>query len=638
MPGPEGGRRVRLAQGPVVCDTMIHVTFEPSGEAGDVEPGLTVLAAAERLQVPVTAPCGGDGRCGRCRVIVAGDCAAPTVAETEHLSEADLEAGYRLACQATLNGDAVITVPVESRTTAAKIISEYSWRQVNLEPNVRQESVELSEPALEDQRSDFARLAEALDEGADELQVEPAVLRFLPDAVRAEDFSVTATTVGSRLARVLPLSAPAPCLGVGVDIGTTTVVVYLVDLQTAERLATASTLNPQARYGHDVVSRIEHAGEGESGLEDLRSAIVGCVNDLISQAASEAEVSPEDIFEATVVGNTCMHHLFLGLDPTNLAQAPYIPVTNRPLSASPRELGVTINPQGNIYCLPVIAGFVGSDTVAVLALSRLSTRERPALAIDIGTNGEVMLWSGERLLVTSCAAGPAFEGAEIGHGVRASAGAIERVWLRDGDLGVSTIADEPPNGICGSGIFDVVATLLDTGAADEMGRMADAERAGELGENIASRLRGEGPDREFLLVPGADAADGRDIVFTQKDLREVQLAKGAVRAAVEVLSVEAGIEPDDLQEVLLAGAFGNYIDAQSALRMGLLPPMPLEHIQGIGNAAGAGALLALVSMRERKAAAELAEDAEHIELFTRTDFQMVFADSMIFPAASEAGG
>jgi len=629
---------VRPPQGPAVCDNMIHVTFQPSGEAGEVEPGLTVLAAAESLQVPITAPCGGDGRCGRCRVIVEGDCAAPTAAETEHLSEEDLTAGYRLACQAQLRGDAVITVPAESRTTAAKIISEYSWREVEPAPNVRQQSLKLAEPALEDQRSDFTRLAEALDEGGDELEAEPVVLRSLSDAVRAEDFSVTATTVGSRLARVLPASALARSLGVAIDIGTTTVVVYLVDLQTGEQLATTSTLNPQDRYGHDVISRIEHVSQGEGGLEELRSTVVGCVNGLVSQATSEAGVSPDDIFEATIVGNTCMHHLFLGLDPTNLAQAPYIPVMNRPLSASPREVGLAINPQGNIYCLPVIAGFVGSDTVAVLALSRLSTREKPALAIDIGTNGEVMLWSGARLLVTSCAAGPAFEGAEIEHGVRAAAGAIDRVWLHDGDVRISTIGGRAPSGICGSGIFDVVAALLDSGAADAMGRMADAERAGELAESIARRLRGEGPKREFLLASGADAADGRDIVFTQKDLREVQLAKGAVRAAVEILCTEAGIKPDDLQEVLLAGAFGNYIDAGSALRMGLLPPMPVERVQGIGNAAGAGALLALVSMSERRVAAELAKNAEHIELFTRTDFQMVFADSMIFPAAGEAGG
>jgi len=229
---------VRPPQGPAVCDNMIHVTFQPSGEAGEVEPGLTVLAAAESLQVPITAPCGGDGRCGRCRVIVEGDCAAPTAAETEHLSEEDLTAGYRLACQAQLRGDAVITVPAESRTTAAKIISEYSWREVEPAPNVRQQSLKLAEPALEDQRSDFTRLAEALDEGGDELEAEPVVLRSLSDAVRAEDFSVTATTVGSRLARVLPASALARSLGVAIDIGTTTVVVYLVDLQTGEQLAT----------------------------------------------------------------------------------------------------------------------------------------------------------------------------------------------------------------------------------------------------------------------------------------------------------------------------------------------------------------------------------------------------------------
>lgn len=613
---------------------MAHVTFQPGGEAGDVELGLTVFAAAEALHVGINAPCGGYGRCGGCRVMVEGDCAPPTQAELDHLSADDIEGGYRLACQAELRGDAIITIPAASQTTGTKIISEYSWRDVALEPNVRQQRVELPAPSLDDQRSDLARLADALDVGG-ELDADLDVLRSLSGALRAEEFAATITTVGSRLARVLPTSARADCLGAGIDVGTTTVVVYLVDLLTGEQLSSASALNPQSQYGHDVVSRIEHAGTATGGLEDLRHGIVQCINDLLEQSATQAGVSRGDIFEATVVGNTCMHHLFLGLDPTNLAQAPYTPVANNAISAAPSEVGLDINPAGNVYCLPVVAGFVGSDTVAVLTVSRLSSREHPALAIDFGTNGEVMLWSGERLLVTSCAAGPAFEGAQIEHGVRAAPGAIERVWLRDADLGIGTIAGEPPKGICGSGIFDVVAALLDAGAADKMGRLSDGEQASELAGGIAARLRGTASQREFVLARAEQTGDGRDIVFTQRDLREVQLAKGAVRAAVELLCAEGGIEPDELQEVVLAGAFGSYIDPRSALRIGVLPPMPVERIRSIGNAAGAGAVLALVSTRERQAASELAEQAEHIELFTRTDFQMVFADSMIFPAVAE---
>ncbi|MCD6359252.1 MAG: DUF4445 domain-containing protein, partial [Armatimonadetes bacterium] len=396
-------------------------------------------------------------------------------------------------------------------------------------------------------------------------------------------------------------------------------------------LATTSALNPQARYGHDLITRIEHANGSPGGLSELQSAVVRLLNDMLLRAAAQAGVSTNDVFEITIAGNTAMHHMFLGLDPRYLAQAPYIPVAADAIELPARDLGIAINPAGNVYCLPIIAGFVGADTVAVLLVSQLTERERPTLAIDIGTNGEVMLWSGERLLVTSCAAGPAFEGAQISHGVRAASGAIEHVWLANGDLDIATIHADAPNGICGSGIFDIVAVMLESGAADNMGRLADADRAATLVPGIAERLRGENTEREFVIVPAGRSADRRDIVFTQKDLREVQLAKGAVRAAVELLCMEAGITVGDLDEILLAGAFGNYIDPRSALRIGLLPPVDLARVHGIGNAAGAGALAALISVEERARAEELAHQAEHIELMARPEFQMVYAESMLFP-------
>ncbi|HUS79782.1 MAG TPA: ASKHA domain-containing protein [Armatimonadota bacterium] len=612
---------------------MLRVTFKPSGEAGEFEAGLTILAAAEELGAGIAAPCGGKGRCGRCLVRVEGECSAPTEAERQYIGARELAAGYRLACEAALLGDAAVTVPLGSQTNGTQVLSDVSGRRITLEPNATQCGVQLPLPSLADQRSDCTRLGEEIGITCRELTAELGVLRALPGAVRAEDFHVNVVTVGTRLARVLPASSSARCLGVAVDIGTTTVVLHLMDLGSGQRLATASALNPQARYGHDLISRIEHSNASPGGLGDLQGAILRLINDLLLRATRDARVSADDVFEVAVVGNTAMHHMFLGLDPANLARAPYIPVTSKALEVPARQIGLAINPAGNVYCLPVIAGFVGADTVAVLTVSELTSRQRPTMAIDIGTNGEVMLWSGERLLVTSCAAGPAFEGAEISHGVRAASGAIEHVRLRDGDLEINTINGDRPNGICGSGIFDIVAVLLESGAADHMGRLA-AETDG-LAEGIASRLRGEGPGREFLLVPAGKTADDRDIVFTQKDLREVQLAKGAVRAAVELLCIEAGVRIADLDEVLLAGAFGNYIDPRSALRIGLLPPVALERIVGIGNAAGAGAVAALISTRERERAEELAGQAEHMELMARADFQMVYAESMLFPEQGE---
>lgn len=610
---------------------MITVSFKPGGQSAEVESGSTILAVAEDLGVTITAPCGGRGRCGRCRVICERGCAGPTRAEQDLLTGEELRNGIRLACEAVLTEDAQVIVPSDSRTVSGKILADDNGEQVELAPNVTGRIVEVPEPDLTDQRSDFERVADALEIPAAQLHVHREALAQLPAILRDNDFSAGVVMVGDVIADVRPPTDTPCCLGAAVDIGTTTVVAYLVDASSGERLATASALNPQARYGHDLISRIEHVQSVPSGLEDMRRTVVDLINRLLAEAAEEAGVQRRDIYEVSVVGNTCMHHLFLGLDPRHLAHSPYVPVTREALELSAEASGLAINPAGNVYCLPVIAGFVGADTVGVLLMSRMTERDHPTLAIDIGTNGEVMLWSGDRLLVTSCAAGPAFEGGEIRHGVRAATGAIERVWLRNGSIGYATIGGARPNGICGSGIFDIVAALLDAGVADNTGRLADAAAAKQLSPEMAARLRGEGSDREFVLAEG-DNSNG-EITFTQRDLREVQLAKGAVRAAVELLCAEAGIACHDIEEILLAGAFGNYIDRRSALRIGLLPELSVERIRGIGNAAGAGALAALVSVEERQRAAEIARRAEHVELMANPGFQVVFADSMFFPEA-----
>ncbi len=611
---------------------MITVSFKPEGGAGEVEAGSTILEAAHQLGVTITAPCGGKGRCGRCRVICERGCAEPTGAEHDLLTGEELRNGVRLACEAVLLADAQVIVPSNSRTVNGQILSEDAGDELTLAPNVVSRLIQLPEPTLADQRSDFERIADTLEIPTADLRIHRDALAQVTPILRQNDFCISVVMLGNVIVDVRPPMSEHPCcLGAAVDIGTTTVVAYLVNVSTGERIATASALNPQARYGHDLISRIEHVQSSTGGLEEMRSIVVNLINRLLAEAAEKAAVRRRDIYEVAVVGNTCMHHLFLGLDPRHLAQAPYVPVTRGPMDVSAADAGLAINPAGGVYSLPVIAGFVGADTVGVLLSSRITERDHPTLIVDIGTNGEVMLWSGERLLVTSCAAGPAFEGGQIRHGVRAAEGAIERVWLRNGSIGFATIGGAHPNGICGSGIFDIVATLLDGGVADITGRIADKEASEDLPVQIATRLRGEGSEREFVVAERDDGSG--EITFTQQDLREVQLAKGAVRAAVELLCTEAGIECEEIEEVLLAGAFGNYIDRRSARRIGLLPDIPLGRIRGIGNAAGAGALAALVSVDERRYAAELASRAEHVELMANPGFQLVYADSMIFPSS-----
>jgi len=546
------------------------------------------------------------------------------------LAPALIEEGTRLACQAELLGDAVVRVPSIQEVVVRKTLTAESVRSVPLAPNVRRYDLNVPAPSIDDQRSDFRRLAEAITERSSDLTATVQCLGSLATALRAEDQQIAVTAVGSQVVDVRQASMRSPVLGVAVDIGTSTVAVYLIDMETGEHLVTAAGQNPQTQFGADVITRIQYANSHDDGLTVLRDAIVAAINRFIGQAVAEVGATPADVYEATIVGNTCMHHIFLGLEPRYLAQSPYVPVTTEAVSTSADRLGLQINPRGNVFCLPCIAGFVGADTVGVIVASELTRRDRPTLAIDIGTNGEIALWSGERLLTASCAAGPAFEGAQIHHGMRAGPGAIDEVFISGDDLAVHTIDDQPARGICGSGLFDAMAVLLELGLVDAKGHMVDGQSGGALSDIVARRVEGEANERHVVLADAEQSANG-PIVLTQRDVREIQLANSAIRASTEMLLEMVGLEPDGLDEVLIAGAFGNFINPASALRIGLLPEVPEGKIAGIGNAAGAGAILTLVSQRERDYARQVTERAEHIELFRSSDFQDRFAEYMIFP-------
>jgi len=613
----------------------VTVQFQPSGRQVSVPAGTRLSDAAEQAGVQLNLPCGGHGKCGKCRVsVLTGEISDLAGDERDHLTEAELAHGVRLACCARALGNCAIYVTPTARVIGDKTLSEDLVRSVELRPNVRQYHVEVLPPSLEDQRSDFRRLVDDLEPLSGPLHGTVSALRGLPTALRKDGHRVCATFVGNRLVDVDPASTPPRCLGAAVDIGTTTVVAYVMDLLTGEQLATAAAHNPQARHGADVISRIEHSTTHTDGLAELQREAADVVNEVIEIALGKFDGRHQHIYEMTVVGNTCMQHLFAGLDPHYLARSPFIPVTSDPIRMSPDDCGVKMHPRGRVCCLPVVAGFVGADTVGVILAADMTSRTDPVLAVDIGTNGEVALWSGEKLLVASCAAGPAFEGVQIQYGMRAAPGAIEGVSFVDGDLCISTIDDRPAVGICGSGIFDAMATLLESGMCDPMGRMLNGQVPEGMAANLSRRLDGEGPQRKVLLATEGNGAGAENIYITQRDVREIQLAKGAVRAAIEVLLKEAGLTADDLGEILLAGAFGNHINPASAVRIGMLPDVPLDRIRGVGNAAGAGAILALLSIDERGRATEIAHQATHLELSGRLDFQMTFADTMLFPGAS----
>lgn len=609
----------------------LRVMFVPGGKRVQVPSGELILSAAVAAGVPIAAPCGGRGRCGKCRVTIErGECNPPTELELSLLSAEELATGVRLACQATVEGELTVYVEPQHEVIGKKPLEDDLLEGLALEPSVRQVTVALPAPSLADQRSDFRRLQEAT---AETLGLEEAAVRALwalPGAVREGQWEVTATARERRLVEVAARGNGHHPLGAAVDIGTTTVVAYVVDLVTGEHVGSGAAVNPQGQHGADVISRTEYATSHPEGLARLQREAAGVVNQVVAQALESCQGCHERLLEMTVVGNTCMQHLFMGLDPRYIAEAPYIPVTSDLTVASPAELGIDMHGSGRIVCLPIIAGYVGADTVGVILATRLTERREPVLAVDIGTNGEVALWNGERLLCASCAAGPAFEGAQIEFGMRAAPGAIERVALSDGDLSIATIGDQPAAGICGSGLFDAMAMLLAGGLVDPMGRMVAEDKANGMPPGLRDRLEGADHLRRVVLAHPAESATGRAVCLTQKDVRELQLAKGAVRAAIEILLKEAGLKVEDVAEVLVAGAFGNYIQPESALRMGLLPPLEVERIRGVGNAAGAGAMMALLSLPERRRACEIARQAEHVELSQRPDFQQMFMETMLF--------
>ncbi|MEI6502439.1 MAG: ASKHA domain-containing protein, partial [Armatimonadota bacterium] len=484
-----------------MSSSLVRVSFTPGGETAEVAAGELLLSAAVAAGVPVNAPCGGHGRCGKCRVRVEkGHCLPPTAHELDALDALDAEElaqGWRLACQAQVDTDLVVYVEPDGDVLCTKPLEDDLLEGVIIEPVIVQAVIELPKPSLQDQRSDMVRLRESASAAVRLETAELRALWALPQVVRENDFRVQVLARDGALLEVHPPDFPDHPLGVAVDIGTTSVVAYLVDLVTGEHLGSGTAHNPQAQHGADVISRTEYAKNHPGGLARLQREAVGVVNQVVAQALESVPCGPERVYEMTVVGNTCMQHLFLGLDPRYVAESPYIPVATDCLQFAPAVLGLKMNAVGRVFCLPDIAGYVGADTVGVIIATRLTESDKPILAVDIGTNGEVALWSGSRLLCASCAAGPAFEGAQIEYGMRAAAGAIASLELVDGDLQVHTIGDEPALGLCGSGLFDAMAVALEAGLVDMMGRMADATKAASLAPALARRLSGEANTRQI---------------------------------------------------------------------------------------------------------------------------------------------
>ncbi len=644
LPGPHKGSLHHCHQDPSArrYRPIYTVTFGPDGQKVQVPEGTLITEAAEEAGIELNIPCGGQGRCGRCAVVVEqGDVHRRS---TARLSPEALKEGYALACQTVVQSDVVITVPpqekIERRLPTAQRVPKitlpfpYDWSR---DQTVHKYFVIIEPPSLDDNTDDVARLKRALQREhgvqVEGLRIDLPVLRKLAGTLRHSQWQVTtvlemdtwmAPDGPPRLVDLLPGDETQSCWGVAVDIGTTSNVVYLVDLLSGEVVDTASEYNRQIARGEDVISRIIYATKGD-GLEELQGLVVGTINGLLRRLTERNSVSGDDIYKMTAAGNSTMIHLFLGLPPESIRLAPYITTTNQPPPVLARELGLEINPEATVDCLPGVGSYVGADITAGVFSSGICTEKELSLFIDIGTNGEIVLGDCDWLISCACSAGPAFEGAGVQDGMRATAGAIEEVWIDDNTLEASyrVIGDVQPRGICGSGLIALLAEMFITGIMDKAGNL-------NLDLDIPRIREGDhGP--EYVVAWGQETASGSDIVINKVDIDNLLRAKAAVYAGFAVLARSVGMELDTVQQVLIAGAFGQYLDVNAAITIGLLPDLPREKFKFLGNTSILGAYLALLSRESRQRVAEVARRMTYLELSADSSFHDEWMSALFFP-------
>lgn len=610
----------------------VSVTFQPGGRRFDIGAGEVLFEAATEAGVDVDTVCGGQGSCGKCKVRFDDDPPEPTPIDFVQLTAGELAKGYRLSCQIVAERDMVVFVPESGEAAKVEILQTGVSRDVELRPNIRKLFLPHANPRDFDGVADWDRVRDHWPREARPTDISLRLLRRLPAALRDER-GVTLVMAGRRVIDLEPGNTVIRQYGVAFDIGSTTAVGYLIDLGTGEEVAVASAVNKQTRYGDDIIGRLSRAQRNPEGLEKLHGMLIEQVDDLLGQLVAAVGAERSSIYELTVVGNMAMHHFLLRLDSTYLGLAPYAPVTRSSVAITAAELGLDLAPEVPVFVLPNIAGFVGSDTVGVMLATEIGGYNDLRIAIDVGTNGEMVAGNRKRLIACSAPAGPALEGARIKMGMRAAPGAIDHLWIDD-DVRYSVIGGSAPRGLCGSGLIDVVGQLLD---ARLVGPSGAFNRHRDLAESVPAALRDrliEAPQRRdtyFVLAREGENGAEREVVFTQQDVREMQLAKGAIRAGTMMLIAELGLEDDDMTQVMLAGAFGNFIDAANALRCGLTPQVPLERIVSVGNAAGVGAKIALVNMVERRKCERMAQKTEHIQLSGSKEFQRAFTLAMRFP-------
>ncbi|MCL5022215.1 MAG: ASKHA domain-containing protein [Nitrospirae bacterium] len=631
------------------------VIFQPAGRRGEIEEGKTILEAAQALGVDLEALCGNKKVCGKCKVRIEegyfekdniesgmSHISPPAASEDElkHIKPED-GPGIRLACSSEIHGDLKVFVPERSRAGKQVVRKAAKELSIALDPAVKKYPLTFTRPTLHDMTTgDCERVLKALEEGygLKGLTFDYQALKALQDALREGEWTATFTVWMDReIIKVEPGHVDV-CYGLAVDIGTTTCVGYLCDLSTGKVVNTESMMNPQVPYGEDVMSRITYAMTNPAGLQTMQDAIITGLNEIIEKVVTEIKQDGPHpgyaIDDLTIVFNTAMHHIFLGLNPTYIGRSPFIPATQSSLNIKARDLGLRINPSAYMHVLPIEAGFVGADNVGVLIAQEQYNQDEMVLVIDVGTNGELLLGNRERVCSTSCATGPAFEGAQIKFGMRAAPGAIEKVKIdpetKEPQYKVIGKADWHTHiegkinakGICGSGIIDVIAEMFRAGIIDKSGKFVM-----NLGTN---RVRTDVDGRpEYVLAWAEETSINTDITVAQADVRALQLAKGALYTGAKLMMQKMGVKK--LDRVELAGAFGSHIDREASLTLGMFPDVPIDSVVVVGNAAGDGARMALLNKDKRREAEERARWVEFVEIATEPAFEKEFMQAMHIP-------
>jgi uncharacterized 2Fe-2S/4Fe-4S cluster protein (DUF4445 family) len=634
----------------------------PSGRRSTVPRGQTVLDAAREMGVAIESICGGRLTCGKCKVRVEdGDFAKHGISSAaDHLSPPSKEelellarmgdTDCRLSCTAEVRGDLLLFIPEEARAQKQVIRKSATERVIEINPAVRQVYVEVPRAELGEHRGDWGRLQDALTEQwqLTDLRIDIFVLQRLQAALRKGEWALTVTVWQEQEVIDVKPGYAEGAYGLAVDIGSTTVAGYLCDLRTGEILATESVMNPQVTYGEDLMSRVSYAMMHDDGLQKMHNAIIKALNRLAAQAAKQAGLQSRDIYEAVFVGNTTMAHILLGISPVELGGAPFALASRDAVDVKARELGLRFHRSANVHVLPAEAGHVGADNVGVLiAEMPYAQDEEIQLIVDVGTNAEIVLGNRDWLFSASSPTGPAFEGAQIAHGMRAAPGAIERVridpqtweprfriigeekWSDGWDLSPDAPLETQPamlaSGICGSGIIEVIAELFLAGVIRPDGRF-DPDTTHE-------RVVWDGRKGSYILVTADQSATGQPLLVTQDDVRNIQLAKAALYAGCKLLMNRAGISKVD--RVILAGAFGSYIDPKYALVLGLVPDCDLEKINAVGNAAGDGARIALLNKEKRLEATAVSQGVRYVETAVDPEFQEEFVGAIHLPHAND---